>query len=224
MVVFQEWFAVNKESTTACVKQQANSESSERATDKNEIIIPVQSIYEVPRKKSMIKFVEEVKDGTAKFMKESKIFDAKMSEIERMIENFDTVDFFLESTESVKSFNKNEIEVACSESILSFKDSKEVHQGKIEKPARIALVQKKSHFTMSSTAPKKLLPKSLSLNNLPTSMNLMPKLSSFQKVLTKKPLISIPSPAVQRILQVAKNKRKKSQTEIPIPVINLKFL
>lgn len=248
MVVFQEWFPIKQKLITADVKVQEKNESPEKATDKDKIVFPLQPIYEVPRKKSMIKFIEEAKDDTAKCMKESKIVDAKMAEIQRMIENFDMTDFFITPTESVRSFNGNEIEVACSESILSFKGGKELQiptdgsvvsfykrtiknnpkicpQKKFKKP-EVALVQKKSRFTLSSTTQKKLLPKSLSLNNLSTTKNLIPKLSLFKKAepQTKKPLISTPSPSVQRILQEAKNKRKKSQTEIPIPVVNLKFL
>lgn len=162
-----------------------------------------------------------------------------------MIENYDNINkfMFMEPTESAKSVDQRKIEIAHSESILSFKNQEQLSNtesasssyvtpskikpkiGSCDKTPKKPVL-KKSQFTRTSINQKKPVPKSLSLNDLSATSKLVPTMHAFQKSQSpvKAPSAKLPSPYVQRILEEAKQKRKKSQAEIPIPIVNLKFL
>lgn len=221
MPVFHEYFPVKKDSIAAYVRQQMILEGS--LVESNDVAeFSVQSIYEIPRKQSISDLIRECAQDSEKTLRDSRDMNQKMAEIHQMIEDFDDINFV--SAPSSSGIDKDRFEVAASESILSLEkrvkteESSDVaDEKKTEKLGN--KLKAKSQFTTTSMAGKKSNP------HLQKSTSVQSSLSTptTQRVKFASSSIASPSVSVQQILTEAKDKRKKSQVEIPIPVVHLKF-
>lgn len=215
MVVFNEWFPIAKESIAAYAEQQQIAESQIA------VIYPIQSIYKIQREPSTPATQNQDETDCHQFYE-------TMSEKLEAIDIFDKNNYFVEPSHSLRSFD--EIKKAESESFLSFsKPNEQMSIGEsvcdlanggvnTEKNAKngIEFTFQKPQFTMSSEVQQKSILSTSSLMDVSYSKH-VPKLHS-----TSRRLGSL-TQQTEKILKEAKDKRKKVQTEIPIPVINLKF-
>jgi hypothetical protein len=247
MVVFSEWFPVNEESAVTLTGEKEEQETVDRGGD--EVTLhPLQTVYEIPQKRSMKEMIEEFGDDTEKHLRESQEMEAKMSELHQVIENFDKINFlqlFPSSSNCAKKFDEKKFKIAECESILSLDVSeKRVNQLQADElkcevvPAAplnaekankkiVKTILKKSQFTSSTTTQmKESITKSQSkpITNkpkMPSTVSFIPKVSRTKTFYPNPP--PPPSTSIQQILSQAKEKRSKHQNGLQIPVINLKF-
>lgn len=207
MVIFSEFFPVEAERISAYVEQALCG--GNKTFEESSLNLPVQSIYRISRKRSMSNMISNAKEDSEKTIHESTDTNEKISDIHDLLENFDNLDF----STGYESCNQIEIKITASESILSLNN--EISHLSLDEFSSIVPpnsrhedtkpLTKKSVFTLSSVGEKKS------------------KISQSKLSLPKIKRDHAPHPTIQRILEEAKTKRKKSQPEIKIPVVDLKF-
>lgn len=211
MVVFNEWFPIEKESIIECAEQRKTAESK---------ILFVQSICEVSRN-------EITGDSTDQGDK----MNGKMSMEFGVIDNLEKNDYFIQPSQSVRSFDESKLRIAESESFLSLEKRDEhlsiediygstFSVNVTKKDDGVYKINQKTQFTISSGKPK-----ISTMIGTSSGSNFNPKncYSMSSERGTSTPKVTKISPSVEKIMKDAKEKRKKFQNLIPIPVINLKF-
>lgn len=154
MVVFNEWFPIEKESILAIAERRKTAEAQ---------LYPIQSIYVVQRSDKQDNFAENQQDSST-----SKKFEENMSDGLKIVDQLEFDNYFVHPTLSVRSFDQAEIEIAEHESCISLEKS--VGQLSIkesglifgEKEMKLSkkldeATHQKSQFTMSSGNKKKSL-------------------------------------------------------------------
>lgn len=234
MVVFHEWIPLQLQTFESQTDEIGSS--YDRGGD-GAAFFPLQTVYEIPQKRSMIEKIKEIAEDNEKCLAKSHEIDIKMKEVHEIIKNFDLTDFTqMKPLKSFEKINELKVKTAECESILSM--DKRVMQLEVDEPLseitidpikatdraqKSSLTAKKSQFTSSSfNRQAQHVPKT---SSLPIAEK--PKITSLSKVqrikIFRPPPPSPPCPSVQEILIRAKEKCKKSQTGFQIPVINLKF-
>lgn len=215
-------FPVEAKAITEYVKQALRNKTPE--IEESSMNSPVQSFTKSLSRVSIV--IQSVKKENEKIIEESKEINENISELHDLIQSFDNLDFSTNTSTSFQKIDHKRIE-AAGESILSME--KRFNRLPIvappNSPQQSKKPLKKSLYTLSSAHQKKInvptIPKQKSStsasNPKPTA-----KVSSFLKI--KRETNSSLSSSVQRMLLEAKDKRKKPQVEICIPVVNLKFV
>lgn len=263
MVVINEWYPTEKSTIQKYVEEQKRlsaiyEHSDVIVNDKTcakdlSPLLSMSSIYEIPRKKSMIACIDECFQDTKQKLRESEEMEIRMAEIHLELENIDKINYFMEPLKdetSVKSTNKKDV-MRNNESFLSI--SKRVYQleeipivpnvvkkipiferksKKIVVPEKLPPIMKRHTFVMPVTKPDKIVLKSQSFIELTNPVEVkrsFQKSSSFPK--SKRELAKItPAPKnIQKMLKEAKEKYLKNYFEsnkvkIPIPIIDLKLI
>lgn len=248
MVVINEWYPTEKLSILKYVEEQKKLSAGDslnggkNSKDLNPSL-PVSSIYELPRKKSMITCIDECFKDTKQNIRESEEMAIKMAELHLELENIDKINYFMEplkvetigkscekkdisrNDESCLSVAKRVCQLEESPSVVSLAGVKKLP---FEKKAKKIVVSEKASFTKS----EKTVLKSQSIMDVKNPVEAkrsFQKSHSFPK--SKRELNKIsPAPQnIQAMLKEAKERYRKNyfdnyKVKIPIPIIDLKLI
>ncbi|CAO1438361.1 unnamed protein product [Diamesa serratosioi] len=106
MVVISEWYPTDKlviqkyveeQKRLSAIYEHSEDNVNDRTCSKDlSSLLPVSSIYELPRKKSMIACIDECIQDTKQKLRESEEMEIKMAAIHLELENIDKIDYFME--------------------------------------------------------------------------------------------------------------------------------
>lgn len=261
MVVIHEWYPTEKMSILKYVEEQKRLSAiyeHHEDTINDQICsidlsqpLPVSSIYELPRKKSMIACIDECFKETKQNLRDSEEMEIKMAELHLELENIDKINYFMEPLKAetvVKNSKKKDIsrnyesflsvpkrvyQLEESSSVTNLTDVKKIpkFERKPKKPTvpeKCPQIPKKHTFSK----PEKSVMKAqscLDITNPTESIRSFQKSYSFPK--SKRELIKIsPAPKnIQAMLKEAKEKYRKNyfdnyKVKIPIPIVDLQLI
>lgn len=186
--------------------------------------LPLQSVYEIPRKKSWMDAITQFQIETEQNLRDSKEIDEKIEKLHDMVETVDKINYFADVPDDEK---KKE---AIKKNSQSFLSSKRVHQlasgdssaGKPKAPKKPVIRPQESSNKVKpkSSAPKKASKETLPLTRASSSTMSLP--AKFHR--TPPPRNVKISESVRKLLDDVKEKREnKSQKKTPVNVINLKL-
>ena len=261
MVVINEWYPTEKLSILKYVEEQKklsaiyehpeDTRNYQNCSKDLSPPLPVSTIYELPRKKSMIACIDECFKDIKQNLRDSEDMEIKMAELHLELENIDKINYFMEPLKAetiVKSSKKKDIS-RNDESCLSV--PKRVYQLEESptvtslagvkkfpiferKPKKIVVPEKSPQNIKKHTfkKPEKNVLKSQSLIEVTNSVEAegsFQKSHSFPK--SKRELNKIsPAPQnIQAMLKKAKERYRKNyfdnyKVKIPIPIIDLKLI
>lgn len=254
MVVINEWYPTEKLSILKYVEEQkklsaickhaGDTLNGRKSSTDLSSTLPVSSIYELPRKKSMTACIDECIEGTKQNLRDSEEMAIKMAELHLELENIDKINYFMEPLKEeriVKSSKKQDIS-RNNESCLSV--AKRVCQLE-ESPSVVSLADVKKLPVFERKAKKIVVPDKAIFTKLEKNVlkaqsfmdvkypveakRSFQKSHSFPK--SKRELNKIsPAPLnIQIMLNEAKERYRKNyfdnyKVKIPIPIIDLKLI
>lgn len=223
MGVFSEKITSQKSAIVTFIEQQktlaevANALNKEFSTQSFEHKTPLQSIYEIPRKKSWADAIKKFQDEAEEFLKTSEDVDEKINELHNSVEKVDEINLPPPPLPSKKPSQKQLLK--NSQSLLTFECGDTAFVQKKKKIVKIPEVpQQKSKFSAVTRKPSTQIKPSASI------VSKTPSMSSLASRKISSTSVKV-SPSVRKILSDAKEKHENMKTlkEMPINVVNLKL-